>query len=64
MDVFQTLQTYCGHTEDVHVDFFYGANINLTDLQSFQLSNFCNAGYGGCVINSSYSFQWMFLRLC
>ena len=28
------------------------------------LRNFCIVGYGVCVINSSHSYQWMFLKLC
>ena len=28
------------------------------------LLNFCTVGYGVCVINTSYSFQRKFLKLC
>ena len=40
----------------------------LTELQPFELSHFrqlfCNVGYGVCVINSSYNFQWIILKPC
>ena len=40
----------------------------LTELQSFELSHyrslFCIVGYGVCVVNSSYSLQWIILKPC
>ena len=40
----------------------------LTELQPFELSHFrqlfCIVQYGVCVFNSSYSFQWIILKLC
>ena len=41
--------------------------LSLTDLRPFKtviLAAFCNVGFGVCVINFSYSFQWMLLKLC
>ena len=39
----------------------------LTGLHTFKFSHFgsffCIVGYGDCVINSSYSFQWTFLKI-
>ena len=40
----------------------------LTELQHIELSHFRQifgiVGYGVCVINSSYSFQWIILKPC
>ena len=40
----------------------------LTELQHIELSHFRQffgiEGYGVCVINSSYSFQWIILNPC
>ena len=40
----------------------------LTELQHIELSHFrqlfCIVGYGVCVINCSYSFQWIILKSC
>ena len=44
--------------------------ITLTELQPFRLnyvlavSVFFTVRYGVCVINPTYRFQWMFLKLC
>ena len=47
---------------------FDGAEINFDRIMAFRtlviLGNFCIEGYGVCVINSSYSFQWIFLKPC
>ena len=66
MDLFETLHTCCGHIEDVHVGFLVELELILTELQPFKLilGNFCIVGYGVCVINSSYSFQWIILKPC
>ena len=64
MDLFETLHTCCGHIEDVHVGFFVELELILTELQPFELSHFSIVGYGVCVINSSYSFQWTILKPC
>ena len=40
----------------------------LTELQHIELSHFRQlfgiVGYGVCVINCSYSFQWIILKSC
>ena len=40
----------------------------LTELQHIELSHFRQrfgiVGYGVCVINSAYSFQWIILKPC
>ena len=39
----------------------------LTELQPLELSHFrhfCIVGYRVCVMNSSYSFQWIILKSC
>ena len=78
MDLFETLHTCFGHTENVHVSFLVELELILTELQPFELSHlgnflhcrvvvqatFCIIGYGVCVINSSYSFQWIILKPC
>ena len=47
---------------------FDGAKINFDIITAFQTwsfwATFCIVGYGVCVINSSYSFQWIFLKPC
>ena len=47
---------------------FNDAKINFEELQPLELSHFrqlfCNIGYGVCVINSSYNFQWIILKPC
>ena len=40
MDLFETLHTYCGYIEDVHVGFFLKLELILTALQPFELSHF------------------------
>ena len=67
MDHFETLHTCCGHNEDdVHMGLLMGIELILTELQPFDLSIkaifFCIVEYGVCVISSSYSFQWIFLK--
>ena len=49
---------------------FDGARINfdritafLTTCKSFK-ATFCIVGYGICVINFSYNFQWIIMKLC
>ena len=42
MAVFETLQTCCGHTENVHVGFLVELELILTDLQPFEPSH-CTA---------------------
>ena len=45
---------------------FDGARTNFDRITAFEfviLGIFCMAGYEVCVINSSYSFQWMFQGL-
>ena len=46
---------------------FDRARINFVRIRPFELRHFgqlfCIIGYGVSVINSSYSFQWMFLNL-
>ena len=50
----------CGFLEELE--------LSLTELQPFELSHFrqpfCIVGYGVCVINSSYSFQWIIFKPC
>ena len=41
-----------------------GARIILLELQPFEPSHLGNVWYGVCVINSSYSFQWIILKSC
>ena len=47
---------------------FDEARTILTELQHIELSHFRQlfgiVGYGVCVINSSYSFQWIILKPC
>ena len=44
---------------------FGGARINFDRITALViLGNFCIVGYGVCVINSSYSFQWIILKPC
>ena len=33
-------------------------------MAELRLEMFLHIGYGVCVINSSYSFQWIFLKPC
>ena len=40
MDLFETLHTFCGHIEDVHVGFLVELELILAELQSFELSHF------------------------
>ena len=48
--------------------FFMKPELILTELRPFELSCFwqlfLHLGYGVCAINFSYSFQWVFLKLC
>ena len=67
MDLFETLHTCSGHIENVHVGFFVELELILTELQPIELSHFrqlLHCGYIVCVINSSYSFQWIILKPC
>ena len=67
MDLFETLHTCCGHIEDVHIGFLMELGLIMTELQHIKLSHYrqlCIVGYGVCVINSSYSFQWIILKPC
>ena len=47
---------------------FDGARINFNRSTAFKtkifLVAFCPIGYGVCVINLFYSFQWLFLKHC
>ena len=47
---------------------FDGARINFDRITVFRTysfsATFCIEGYGVCVINSSYSFQWIILKPC
>ena len=47
MNVSQTLQTNCGHIEDVHVFFYLELETILRELWPFKLSlaDFCTIGY-------------------
>ena len=48
---------------------FDGARINFDKITAFQTYSFlavffCIVGYGVCVINISYNFQWIIMKLC
>ena len=47
---------------------FDGIRIDSDRIMTFELSHFrqffCIVGYRVCVINSSFSFQWVFLKPC
>ena len=64
MDVSQTLQTYCGHTGDVHVG-SAGARIDFDGFLNLDIFvAFCTVRYEVCVINFLYSFQFTVLKHC
>ena len=62
------LQTYCACIENVQYGFLMELELILTKLWPFKLrqfwQHFCTVEYEVFVINSSYSFQWIFLKLC
>ena len=44
---------------------FWRVGRSTANRQNFKdCPSFCDVGYKVCVINVSYSFQWMFLKLC
>ena len=68
MDPFETLHTYCNHNDDAIMMMMMELELILTELRPFKLSHFRQClhcvGYGVCVVNSSYSFQWLLLKPC
>ena len=57
---FLTKHACCGHNEGVLMVFFMRLELILTVI----FGSFCAVGYGDCIINSCYSFQCVFLKLC
>ena len=69
IDCFQTVNTLCGHHENVHVAFLIKIKLILSKLRPFEVSQFVSQrifmlGYRICVINFYHNFQWIVFKLC